>query len=198
MRENKQRTNKCLPHFHFHRSPTLRPFQVALLLQTGVSVLLENLHRHGPAHPTVILTIPRNIVLAAETHAVPLASTRMYEQEANITVTTDDMTHELMSLTEGTTGETMTVTVHATTTMAATDVAMIVTATMKIMIAPATNVIATADSIRVMVHRVDVPGAVGEVSDHGHPGVVHLRVVLAPLLHHLVVAHRTRVPQVLV
>ena len=76
-------------------------------------------------------------------------------------------------------GETMTVTVHATTTMAATDVAMIVTATMKSvnMIVPATNVItmtANAGSTRVMVHRVDVPGAVGEVSDHGHPGVVHV------------------------
>ena len=89
-----------------------------------------------------------------------------------ITVTTEDMTREITSLREGTmtTGETM-VTVHATTTMAATDVSMIVTATMKsgIMIVPV-----TADMTRVMVHRVDVPGVVGEVSDHGHPGVVHV------------------------
>ncbi|KAI9465981.1 hypothetical protein BJY52DRAFT_1413526 [Lactarius psammicola] len=56
---------------------------------------------------------------------------------------------------------------------------------------------ATADMIRVMVHRADVPGAVGEVNDHGHPGVVHLPeiVALAPLLHHRVVAHHTGVPQ---
>lgn len=170
----------CLPHFHFHPSPTLRPFQVALL-QTGVNVLLESLHRHGRAHPTVTLTIPKNIVLVAETHAVLLVSTRMGEQEANITVTTGGMTHGITSLTERTmtTGETLTVTVHATTTMVATDVVLIVTTTMKsgIMIVHAANVTtmtATADMIRVMVHRVDVPGAVGEVSDHGHPGVVHV------------------------
>jgi len=82
-------------------------------------------------------------------------------------------------------------------------VALIVTATMKsgIMIAPATNVTnmtVAADMIRVMVHRVDVPGAVGEVSDHGHPGVVHLPEIVAldPLLLHRVVAHRTGAHQV--
>jgi len=145
-----------------------------------------------------------NTVLAAETHAVLLVSTRMCEQEAIVTVTTDDMTRGITSLREETMtiGEIM-VTVHATTTMDATDVPMIVTATTKngIMIVPATNVTsmtATADMTRVMVHRVDVPGAIGEVSDHGHPGVVHLPEIVAldPLLHHLVVAHRTGAPQV--
>lgn len=144
-----------------------------------------------------------NTVLAAETHAVPLGSTRMCEQEAIITVTTDDMTRVITSLTEGTLaiGETL-VTVHATTTMTATDVAMIVTATLRsgIMIVPATNVTtmnATADMTRVMVHRVDVPGAVGEVSDHGHRGVVHLpEIVALDRLHHRIVAHHTGAPQV--
>lgn len=195
MRGSKQgaNTEACLPLFHFHPSPSSGPFKVALL-QKGANVLPENRHRHGRAHPTVTLTIPTNIVLAAETHAVPLVSTRMGEQEANITVTTDNTTHGIMNLTEGTmtTGETMTVTVHATTTMAATDVAMIVRAT------NVTTMTASADMIRVMVRRVDVLGAVGEVSDHGHPGAVHLLEIagLAPLLHHRVVAHRTGVPRV--
>ena len=88
---------------------------------------------------------------------------------------TDDMTCKITSLREGTmtTGETM-VTIHTTTTIATTDVFMIVTVTMKsgIMIVPV-----TADMTHVVVHHVDVPGAVGEMSDHGHPSIVHVSIL---------------------
>jgi hypothetical protein len=87
------------------------------------------------------------------------------------------------------TGEIMTATVPATVTILATDVALTVTATA--ITTPAVTVkdeIMTADAISVttmivtvvaIAHHVDVPvpEAVGETTDHIHPGVVHVSIL---------------------
>jgi hypothetical protein len=157
--------------------------QVALL-QIGDNTLLENPPRRGHASLTVTLIVPLTIVLATETRAVPLATTQTREHETIITVMTDGMTLGTTSLI---TGEIMTATAPATVTVLAKDAALTVTAT-AIMTAAVTvkDEIMTADAISVttmivtvvaIAHHVDVPEAVGETTDHGHPGVVQVSII---------------------
>ena len=134
----------------------------------------------------VTRTIPLTIVLATETRAVPLATTRTREHETIITVTTDDTTLGITSLIGGATitAGIMTVTAPATVTTLAKDAAIIVTATatmtatvtMKngIMTVDAINVIIMIVTVAAIAHHVDVPEVVGGTTDHGHPGVVHV------------------------
>jgi hypothetical protein len=116
------------------------------------------------------------IVLVIGTPVVPLATTRTRKDETIIIATTDEMTPGITSLIGGTEG-TMTVTVLATSTMVARSAAIFVTgdAIMKkgIMTVDATSVIMTA-TVDAIAHRVDIPGVEGEMSDHGHPVVVHV------------------------
>jgi len=80
--------------------------------------------------------------------------------------------------------ETMTATVNARMTVAATDAATVVTATvittaattMKkgIMTVDATNATTMTATVDAIAHRADVPGVGGGTSDRGPPGVVRV------------------------
>jgi hypothetical protein len=131
-----------------------------------------------PANLTVTHTI-LIIVLVTGTHAAPLALNRTGEGETSIVAVTDVMTPAgIMNLIGGT-EETMTgATVLATTTILATRAAIFVTvlAIMKkgITTVDATNVITMSATVDAIVHRVDVPGVGGGMTDHCHPIVVHV------------------------
>ena len=160
--------SQCLPLFHFHPSLTLTLSQVA------VNALLANLLLPVLAHPSAIRTSP-TIVLVIGTLAVPLASTRMGKDETIFIAKTDDMTPGITNLISGT-EETMAATALATMTMVAMrDIfATVVVILKKGMTVDATNVVTMTVTVDAIAHRVDL-GVEGEMSDHGHPVVVHVR-----------------------
>jgi hypothetical protein len=179
----------------------LKHFQLALL-QRGVSTLPVDLPHLAHVRPTVI---PTNLAidLVTGTRAVPLATTLTGGEETIITATTDDMTPDTTSLiggtmtTEGTMTATVTATVHAI--MTTTDAATVETGTeietesaavtMKsgittVDVTNATTMIATVDAT---ARHADVPGAEGETTDRGRPGVVRVSSLTA--LHEFDRAH---------
>jgi hypothetical protein len=148
------------------------------LSQVAVSALPIDHLPLVPVYPTATPTI-LIIVLVTGTHALPLALTRAGEGETTIVAVTDVMTPAgIMNLIGGT-EETMTdTTVPATTTMGATRAAIFVTAVAilkkGITTVDATNVITMTATVDALVHRVDVPGVGGGMTDHGHLVAVHV------------------------
>jgi hypothetical protein len=145
------------------------------LSQVAVNALLANLLLPVLAHPSATRT-SLTIVLVIGTLAVPLASTRMGKDETIFIAKTDDMTPGITNLISGT-EETMAATALATMTMfAMRDIfATVVVILKKAMTVDATNVVTMTVTVDAIAHRVDIPGVEGEMSDHGHPVVVHVR-----------------------